>query len=80
MSRATQTVEGFKRTCLQVQNRSYPFPRMYYRMENGLLPRRRLRSGSFKNRCCAENKLESGLYLMSWSAELLDGFVEYTAV
>ena len=43
------------------------------------ISRRRLRSESFKNRCCIwKIGLESGLYCELISRELLDGFVKYT--
>lgn len=56
------------------------FPRMYYRMENGLLHiMAEITLGKFQEPLLhLENKLESGLYCELVSRELLDGFVEYT--
>ena len=56
------------------------FPRMYYRMENGLLHiTAEITLGKFQEPLLhLENKLESGLYCELISRELLDGFVEYT--
>ena len=56
------------------------FPRMYYRMENGLLHiTAEITLGKFQEPLLhLENKLESGLYCELVSRELLDGFVEYT--
>ena len=56
------------------------FPRMYYRMENGLLHiTAEITLGKFQEPLLhLENKLESGLYCELISRELLDGFVKYT--
>ncbi len=53
------------------------FPRMYYRMENGLLHiTAEITLGKFQEPLLhLENKLESGLYCELVSRELLDGFL-----
>ena len=56
------------------------FPRMYYRMENGLLHFQvEITMGKYQEPLLhLETKLESGLYCELVSRELRDGFVEYT--
>lgn len=56
------------------------FPRMYYRMENGLLYIQvEITMGRYQESLLhLETKLESGLYCELVSRELRDGFVEYT--
>ena len=56
------------------------FPRMYYRMENGLLYFQvEITMGKYQEPLLhLETKLESGLYCELISRELRDGFVEYT--
>ena len=56
------------------------FPRLYYRMENGLLHIEvEITMGRYQEPLLhLENKLESGLYCELISRELRDGFVEYT--
>ena len=56
------------------------FPRMYYRMENGLLHFQvEITMGKYQEPLLhLETKLESGLYCELVSRELRDGYVEYT--
>ena len=56
------------------------FPRMYYRMENGLLHFQvEITMGKYQEPLLhLETKLESGLYCELISRELRDGYVEYT--
>lgn len=56
------------------------FPRMYYRMENGLLHfQLEITMGKYQEPLLhLETKLESGLYCELISRELRDGYVEYT--
>ena len=56
------------------------FPRMYYRMENGLLHFQvEITMGKYQEPLLhLETRLESGLYCELVSRELRDGFVEYT--
>ena len=56
------------------------FPRMYYRMENGLLHFWvEITLGKYQEPLLhLENRLESGLYCELVSRELQDGFIEYT--
>lgn len=56
------------------------FPRMYYRMENGLLHIQvEITMGRYQEPLLhLETKLESGLYCELVSRELRDGFIEYT--
>ena len=56
------------------------FPRMYYRMENGLLHFQvEITMGKYQEPLLhLEAKLESGLYCELVSRELRDGYVEYT--
>ena len=56
------------------------FPRMYYRMENGLLHFQvEITMGKYQEPLLhLETKLESGLYCERVSRELRDGYVEYT--
>ena len=56
------------------------FPRMYYRMENGLLHIQvEITMGRYQEALLhLESKLESGLYCELVSRELRDGYVEYT--
>src|SRR5699024_12560847 len=55
------------------------FPKMYYRLEKGLLHiRMEITLGKYQDQLLnLENKLESGLYCELVSKELHDSFVEY---
>ncbi|WP_337764236.1 FtsK/SpoIIIE domain-containing protein [Butyricicoccus sp.] len=77
----TKQAEGFfKDLPASSKSKIARFPRMYYRMENGLLHiTAEITLGKFQEPLLhLENKLESGLYCELVSRELLDGFVEYT--
>ena len=77
----TKQSEGFfKDLPASSKSKIARFPRMYYRMENGLLHITvEITLGKFQEPLLhLENKLESGLYCELVSRELLDGFVEYT--
>lgn len=56
------------------------FPKLYYRMEKGLLHiRAEITLGKYQDQLlCLEDKLESGLYCELTDKTLHDGYVEYT--
>ena len=66
--------------CPDAKTKIARFPRMYYRMENGLLHFQvEITMGKYQEPLLhLETKLESGLYCELVSRELRDGFVEYT--
>lgn len=77
----TKQSEGFfKDLPASSKSKIARFPRLYYRMENGLLHFQvEITMGKYQEPLLhLETKLESGLYCELVSRELRDGYVEYT--
>ncbi len=74
----TETVEFFEG--LGKRDKITNFPKMYYKMENGLIKIRvQITLGKHQEQLLTlEKKLESGLYCELVEKELLDGYVQYT--
>ena len=55
------------------------FPKIYYRMKDGLLSIRvQISLGKYQDQLLKEKKLESGLYCELVEKELKDSYVDYT--